>query len=327
MSFFVELAVGTGGTAVSLDDADKIAAHLVQAGVTGLRLLDRVEGAHVLDPSVTAAYLAGRHDGLGFLVDVPTTHNAPYNLARRILSADRAGGGNFGVVLRTGGGDEVSDAVAASPGGDDSGPDPFGQELFGHRHAEYATVLTALWESFPSAALIGDQHAGVVADDTLINPIGHRGRFYRVAGPLDGPSSPQGRPILAVTGDDPIDFSGIEGLVDVVIVAAASAADVAREHPEVAVLAHLAGEQRVDDLSELLAHKTSDGSISDESTGIDGIVLNVGGDLPTVLTRIEQVVAALARITPAARTLENVIPEKQTLRDVFAIARTSRVFA
>jgi alkanesulfonate monooxygenase SsuD/methylene tetrahydromethanopterin reductase-like flavin-dependent oxidoreductase (luciferase family) len=57
-------------------------------------------------------------------------------------------------------------------------------------------VLTRLWESFPRAALIGDQEAALVVEEALIRPIHHEGAFYRVAGPLDGPSSVQGRPVV-----------------------------------------------------------------------------------------------------------------------------------
>lgn len=175
----IQLAVGPD--ALSLADADAIAAVARDAGVV-LRL---VEGH--LDPTVVAGYLAGRHPGVELLVDIPTSHNAPYNTARRVLSLDRATGGRVGVVLRTGDGDEVSDAVTP----DRSATDP------AERWSEYASILTRLWASFPREALIGDQENEVVADDTLIHPIDHQGRFYRVAGPLDGPSSVRGRPEIA----------------------------------------------------------------------------------------------------------------------------------
>src|ERR1700689_2647443 len=46
------------------------------------------------------------------------------------------------------------------------------------RWAEYAQVLTGLWESFPAGALLADQAAGLFADDSLIWGIDHRGSFY-----------------------------------------------------------------------------------------------------------------------------------------------------
>jgi alkanesulfonate monooxygenase SsuD/methylene tetrahydromethanopterin reductase-like flavin-dependent oxidoreductase (luciferase family) len=193
----VQLAVGPG--ALSLADADTVAGVAREAGVV-LRLV-----AGHLDPTVVAGYLAGRHPGLELLVDIPTTHNAPYNTARRVLSLDRATGGRVGVVLRTGDGDDVSDAVA---------PDRTATDR-AERWAEYASILTRLWESFPREALVGDQENAVVADDTLIRPISHTGRFYRVAGPLDGPSSVRGRPEIAAADPEVRDSPWADLVLDV----------------------------------------------------------------------------------------------------------------
>ncbi|MEU8176159.1 hypothetical protein AB0C14_25050 [Microbispora hainanensis] len=210
-----------GPVPVPLTEAVAVAAAAREAGIAAIRLLDGVAAGHVLDPTVVAAYLAGLHDsshtglhdglhdGLGYIAEVPTTHNAPYNTARRVLSLDRATGGLAGVALRAGGGDEVSQATAPDPRA--AGP--------AARWTEYAHVLTRLWESFPRAALIGDQEAGVVVDDALVRPVGHEGAFYRVAGPLDGPSSAQGRPVVvADLGDlDVLDVTAVARSADVVV--------------------------------------------------------------------------------------------------------------
>ncbi|PKW16189.1 LLM class flavin-dependent oxidoreductase [Saccharopolyspora spinosa] len=207
------LAVGeaTGGpvdgaSPVSLADAAAIAAVAEEVGVAAIRLVDGGAG-RTLDPTVVGAYLAGIHGGVGFVAEVPTTHNAPYNAARRVLSLDRAAGGRTGVALSAGGGDEVSEATVPAP----SATDP------AQRWAEYALVLTRLWESFPRAALIGDQESGLVADDALIEPINHEAAFYRVAGPLDGPSSAQGRPVL-VADLGALDPTAVARSADVVVV-------------------------------------------------------------------------------------------------------------
>lgn len=208
------LAVGeptgrqAGGPAlVSLADAVVIAAVAEEVGVAAIRLVDGVTHGRTLDPTVVGSYLAGLHGGVGYVAEIPTTHNAPYNLARRVLSLDRATGGRAGVALLAGGGDEVSEATAPDPGTADPA----------RRWTEYAHVLTRLWESFPRAALIGDQQAGIVVDDARIEPIDHEGAFYRVAGPLDGPSSVQGRP--AVVADlGALDVAAVAESADVVVV-------------------------------------------------------------------------------------------------------------
>ncbi|MBB2940925.1 alkanesulfonate monooxygenase SsuD/methylene tetrahydromethanopterin reductase-like flavin-dependent oxidoreductase (luciferase family) [Actinoplanes lutulentus] len=216
MSTVIQLALGVGGPGLpSLADAGDIAAAAGEAGVAAIRLADQSPAGRALDPTVVAAYLAGLHDGIGFLPVVPTTGNAPYNAARRLLSLDRATGGRAGVVLRPGGGDEVSEASVPDPGATDPA----------RRWTEYARVLTQLWESFPNTALLGDQQAGVVADDTLIRPIAHEGAFYRVAGPLDGPSSVQGRPVL-VADLGTLDVTAVAASADVVVVDRTQAAGV-----------------------------------------------------------------------------------------------------
>ncbi|MBL7253158.1 LLM class flavin-dependent oxidoreductase [Paractinoplanes lichenicola] len=240
-------------TVRDLASAEAVAAAAERAGVAAIRLAD----AGAIDPTVVAAYLAGRYPGVSYIPEVPTTHQAPYNVARRVLSLDRATGGRIGLALLAGDGDEVTDAsaVAGVP------PDPIA------RWAEYALVLTRLWESFPRTALIGDQEAGVVADDALIRPIGHEGAYYRVAGPLDGPSSVQGRPILVAD----------LGLLDAT--AAAAAADIVVVEPGRATEAHTAltealtaaGRHRDDVV--LLGRVRAGDRIPLDEHGLDGVEL------------------------------------------------------
>ncbi|MET7403313.1 LLM class flavin-dependent oxidoreductase, partial [Dactylosporangium sp. NPDC005572] len=200
------VTVGAPG-AVPLADAVTVAAAAQDAGVAAIRLADGTATGHPLDPTVVAAYLAGVHGGVGYVPELPTTHNAPYNAARRVLSLDRATGGRVGVALLPGAGDEVSEPAAPDPGAADPA----------RRWAEYARVLSRLWESFPRAALVGDQEAGVVVDDLLITPIDHEGTFYRVAGPLDGPASVQGRPLL-VADLGALDAATVAESADAVVV-------------------------------------------------------------------------------------------------------------
>jgi alkanesulfonate monooxygenase SsuD/methylene tetrahydromethanopterin reductase-like flavin-dependent oxidoreductase (luciferase family) len=274
-TILVEIAVGESPL-VSLAGADAIVAAAQDAGVTAIRLVDHVGGHQAIDPSVVAAHLAGKHADIGWLIDAPTTHNAPYNLARRILSLDRATGGRAGVVLLPGAGDEVSDAAAPDRGATDPAD----------RWIEYAQILTQLWESFPSAALLGDQENALVADDGLIRPIDFDGRFYRVAGPLDGPSSVQGRPVLIATEAVTVGWSRIAPIADAVIVdhgeidnaaaeLTAALRSVGRRRDEVALLA------RVGDTRAIPAH------------GADGIVLAVDGDA-------DQILSAISALAPQA---------------------------
>ncbi|MFC8044653.1 LLM class flavin-dependent oxidoreductase [Nocardia sp. NPDC057353] len=287
----VPLGAGAAPGLVPLAVAAELAAAAERAGVVALRVraaavgardvadgfprgdhvpANRGRGHRALDPSTVAAYLAGRTAELGYLLDLPTTGNAPYNAARRVLSVDRAVGGRAGVVLQPGAGDEVSDAAAPDPTANDPA----------ERWAEYATVLTRLWESFPRAALLGDQERALVLDDALIGPIDFEGRYYRVAGPLDGPSSAQGRPVLAVEA-----ASGVAdlGLADAVFVE--RGAEVPPGRFAVIGRAEVAADT---DLAELATW----------ASGYDAVLLAPVGGADAVRDTIDRVVPALARREP-----------------------------
>jgi alkanesulfonate monooxygenase SsuD/methylene tetrahydromethanopterin reductase-like flavin-dependent oxidoreductase (luciferase family) len=291
MSVFVELTVGASAGQVSLAQADAIAAIAQGVGATGIRLVDSGSGESTIEPSIVGAYLAGRHGRLSFVIDSPTTHHAPYNLARRVLSFDRATEGRVGVVLRTGDGDAVSDAAQPDVAADDPA----------QRWAEYAAVLTGLWESFPRNALLGDQAAALVVDEELIRPIQFEGRFYRVRGSLDGPASVQGRPVLLAADPAELGWARIAKAADAVILDPADAVGAAealsgelviagRRREDVAVLLRVA-----DDLSDVPAWTAVD--------GIDGFVLAPRGSAAEIEEAVRDVVPRLPN--PGGSTLRS----------------------
>lgn len=279
------------GSLLTLADAIEIAALAEDTGVTAVRLLDGGP-EHTLDTTAVAAYLAGRFPRLRCVLDAPTSHNAPYNLARRVLSLDRATGGNSGLVLRAGDGDETSLAVVPEPTG-------VGRP---RRWAEYAHVLTRLWESFPATALLGDQATGVFAEDSLITPIDHEGPCYRVKGPLDSPSSPQGRPVLVADARDGLDWADVAALADAVVVTEAQAPEA---DARLTGAAERAGRRR-EDIALLGRIEPEPGAArptADEIAGwaarnaLDGLELAARGDLDHLREVLRTLVPPLA---PAA---------------------------
>jgi alkanesulfonate monooxygenase SsuD/methylene tetrahydromethanopterin reductase-like flavin-dependent oxidoreductase (luciferase family) len=199
----------------SLDEAVQIVRLACAAGVSAIRVLDHAPGAVAVDAGTVAAYLSATTGGCGVLFDAATTGNAPYNLARRVGSLHRATGSRAGVVLRPGGGDAVSDLTAPDPSADHPAA----------RWAEYAQVLAELWRSFPAEALVGDQSAAVVVDDRRTHPIDHDGTFYRVTGPLDGPSTPQRPPLLVATDLDVLGWEVAATAADAILVEECDVAD------------------------------------------------------------------------------------------------------
>src|SRR5947207_3151314 len=65
---------------------------------------------------------------------------------------------------------------------------------------EFMTVVKGLWDSWAEDAVLDDRPGGRYARDDRIRPISHKGEHYEVAGPLNLPRTPQGRPVLVQAG-------------------------------------------------------------------------------------------------------------------------------
>jgi FMN-dependent oxidoreductase (nitrilotriacetate monooxygenase family) len=132
---------------------------------------------------------------LGFGVTYSTTFMHPYYLARLFNSLDHVTGGRiaFNVITST----RRSDY--ANYGYDD---------LVDHderydRMEEFIDVCRTLWDSVEPDAMLWDPETGKVGDPTKVHDVTHRGRFFKVTGPLNTPPSPQGRPLLLQAGSSP----------------------------------------------------------------------------------------------------------------------------
>jgi alkanesulfonate monooxygenase SsuD/methylene tetrahydromethanopterin reductase-like flavin-dependent oxidoreductase (luciferase family) len=68
---------------------------------------------------------------------------------------------------------------------------------------EFVDVLRLLWDSAEPDAMLWDRATGRVGDPAKIHDVRHEGRFFKVAGPLNTPPSPQGRPVLIQAGGSP----------------------------------------------------------------------------------------------------------------------------
>jgi hypothetical protein len=64
----------------------------------------------------------------------------------------------------------------------------------------YPSLSLKLCDSWDDDAVLGDRANGVWGDDAKVYPPAHVGRFHRVAGALDVPTSPQGYPLLVQAG-------------------------------------------------------------------------------------------------------------------------------
>ncbi len=169
-----------------------------------LAIADRYGGSHAtgigrgdqdatrLDPVPLLGALAAvtRHIGLG--ATRSTTYDAPYNVAREFATLDHLSGGRaaWNVVTSMNDGEAMNfGAVAHLP-----------HDARYDRADEFMEVAFKLWSSWDPDALVLDRAAGVYADPSKVRRIDHVGAWFQSRGPLNIPSSPQGRPVIIQAG-------------------------------------------------------------------------------------------------------------------------------
>ncbi|RYZ10089.1 MAG: LLM class flavin-dependent oxidoreductase [Myxococcales bacterium] len=154
-----------------------------------------------LDPTTLLPALALVTQHIGLIATASTTYNEPYNLARRFASIDHLSGGRAGWNIVTTAGKE-----AAENFGLDDVPEHHHRY---ERASEFVDVCQKLWDSWEDDFLIGDKTKGSFADASKVHRIDHRGRFFKVKGPLNVPPSPQRQPLLVQAGssEDGRDFA------------------------------------------------------------------------------------------------------------------------
>jgi len=129
---------------------------------------------------------------IGMIATASTTYTEPFNLARQFGSLDHISNGRVGWNIVT--------SWLATAAGNFSG---MGQVSHADRYAraeEFMAVVTALWNGWAEDAVIDDRAGGRYARPNRIRPINHKGEYYQVAGPLNLPRCPQGRPVLVQAG-------------------------------------------------------------------------------------------------------------------------------
>ena len=143
----------------------------------------------VVEPITTIAALAAGTSRIGLIGTGSTSFTEPFNLARYFASIDHLSGGRTGWNI-------VTSFV---------GEENFGRALLGHderyrQAAEYADLVTRLWDSWDDDAVVNDAAGGSWTSADRIRPVNFRGEYFKVAGPLNLPRSPQGRPVLVQAG-------------------------------------------------------------------------------------------------------------------------------
>ncbi|MFW0785142.1 NtaA/DmoA family FMN-dependent monooxygenase [Gordonia sp. CPCC 206044] len=148
--------------------------------------------SRLLDPFIAQSVLAAHTEQIGLVVTATTSYNDPYNLARQFASLAAISHGRVGWNLVVTGGD----AAAQNYSRDAALPKPVRYE----RACEFLDVVTALWDSWQTDAILADTTTGRYLDPARIRPISHVGKHFRVAGPLKAPPLTHGRPVVIQAG-------------------------------------------------------------------------------------------------------------------------------
>ena len=145
-----------------------------------------------LEPLTLLSALAVATQRIGLIATASTSYNSPYNLARRLSSIDHISRGRVGWNVVT-----TAGADAARNFGLDELP---AHRTRYERAEEFLEVVQGLWQSWDDGAVLGDKESGVWGDAEKVSAINHEGRFFKVAGPLNIPRSPQVYPLIVQAG-------------------------------------------------------------------------------------------------------------------------------
>ncbi len=154
--------------------------------------LGRAAGGADLEPITLLSALSAVTTHIGLVSTTSTTLHQPYQMARQFGSLDHISGGRAGWNVVT----SSRDAEARNYGEDKI----LEKDLRYERATEALEVCFGLWDSWEQDAFPHDRARGVFFEPSKMHPINHKGKFFRVDGPLTLPRSPQGRPVIFQAG-------------------------------------------------------------------------------------------------------------------------------
>ncbi|WP_428375120.1 LLM class flavin-dependent oxidoreductase [Lichenicoccus sp.] len=145
------------------------------------------------DPLSLLAVLSTVTTRIGLVCTGSTTYNEPYDLARRLATLDHMSGGRIGWNVITS--QMTSEALNFGYDG------PLSTEARYARAREFLDVCLGLWDSWEDDAFPRDKASGTYADPAKMHVLNHKGRFFKVRGPLNVARMPQGYPVICQAGE------------------------------------------------------------------------------------------------------------------------------
>ncbi len=136
--------------------------------------------------------LAAVTEKIGLVATASTSYNEPYHIARKLASVDHLSKGRAGWNIVT----STIDAEAYNFGLDD----PYSNTVRYERAEECLEAAEKLWDSWEDDAVVCDRATNVYFDDAKVHRVNHRGKHFKVRGPLNLSRPPQGYPLICQAG-------------------------------------------------------------------------------------------------------------------------------
>ncbi len=145
-----------------------------------------------LEPMTLLPALAMVTRQVGLVTTASTTYNEPYNLARKFATLDLISKGRAGWNVVA----SWSEHEARNFGLETT----LDYDTRYARSAEFVEVVKGLWDGWEDGALLLDKASGQYFDEARMHVLNHRGRFFKVRGPLSVACMPQGHPVIVQAG-------------------------------------------------------------------------------------------------------------------------------
>lgn len=166
--------------------------NLFFADVFSQPILENAHSGLKLDPVVIISALAAVTKNIGLTATLTTSYNEPFHVARKFAAIDHLSNGRAAWNVVT----SANEREALLFGRDAH----FQHAERYERADEFVDVVKKLWYSIDEEALVIDKENSHYYNLNKVTEINHEGKFFKLKGTLDAPSTPQGHPVIVQAG-------------------------------------------------------------------------------------------------------------------------------
>jgi alkanesulfonate monooxygenase len=146
----------------------------------------------VFEPVTLFSALSQHTRHIGFVATATTSYEEPFMIARKFASLDHLSGGRAAWNLVTT--QYVEDAKNFNR------DEHMSREERYERARESLDVVRSLWDSWAEDAFVQNKETGQYLDPSKVRLTNHRGKHFKVKGPLNVARTPQGQPVVFMAG-------------------------------------------------------------------------------------------------------------------------------